>query len=164
MVLESNRVRDILLAQSVHEAPRRQAGAFPFRADSLSRLLHFEFLQRREHGGEMKPHAAGTDFDERNFPLLLPVIDTPRRRIDRTRQLWRLSNAGSFAADPVADRELPCVFALGSVVTMRQQRTWLRKSGEGHEPAALAFWRVSLYKEQLKIVSNRFDNRWLVLV
>ena len=76
---------------------------------------------------------------------------------------WRLSNAGSFAADSVTDRELPCVFALSLVVTMRICRACLRADRGGNEPAGLAFGRVPLYKAQLKIVSNRLDKRCLVL-
>jgi hypothetical protein len=53
-------------------------------------LSNFESPQRREHAREMVPHTSGAEFEVRDSLLLLPVIDSPCRNIDRSCELKAL--------------------------------------------------------------------------
>jgi len=55
------------------------------RVRSSARFLDFKLPQRREHGRKMVAHASRAEFEVRDSLLLLPIIDSPRRNIDRSR-------------------------------------------------------------------------------
>ena len=66
---------------------------FPFggaTGHSSARLPNLEFSQRRDHARQMVPHTSGAEFEVRDSLLLLPVIDSPHRNIDRSGELRTL--------------------------------------------------------------------------
>jgi hypothetical protein len=87
----------------------------------------------------MKPHAAFTDSDAGNLFLVLKVIDGSGGHANRSRQAIAFKQAESFATNSDADRALPCVFELSSLVNMHQCRACLRETGR-QRARGTSFW------------------------
>jgi hypothetical protein len=93
MSLPEVRLCDRLFAVAVLRSARVAARLSRFqaaRARSSASFPNFESSQRFEDGRQMVAHASRAEFEVGDSLLLLPVIDSPRRNIDRSGELKSL--------------------------------------------------------------------------